>query len=110
MPAKKNQAMPPAKFALRMTATLGKEAKESAAREGVSLNQFINLAVAEKVEYLENEAWISRRRPITQRRIDNARALLHREGGLPPAPEDQIPETYKAWEREQNRRSRRKAG
>jgi hypothetical protein len=79
VPAKKNQAMP-AKFALRMTATLGKEAKASAAREGVSLNQFINLAVAEKVEYLENEAWISRRRPITQHRIDNARALLHREG------------------------------
>ncbi len=37
MPARKNQ-VPPAKFALRMTATLGKEAKQSAAREGVSLN------------------------------------------------------------------------
>jgi hypothetical protein len=77
MPARKNQA-PPAKFALRMTATLGKEAKESVAREGVSLNQFINLAVAEKVEYLENVAWIARRRPITQERLDKARALLHR--------------------------------
>jgi hypothetical protein len=108
MPAKKNQATP-AKFALRMTATLGREAKASAAREGVSLNQFINLAVAEKVEYLENEAWISRRRPITQDRIDNARALLHREGGLPPAPEDRIPETYKTWERDQARKGRRKA-
>ena len=69
MPVRENQATP-AKFALRMTATLGKEAKQSAAREGVSLNQFINLAVAEKVEYLENEAWIARRRPITQDRID----------------------------------------
>lgn len=104
MPAKKNQT-PPAKFALRMTATLGKEAKASAAREGVSLNQFINLAVAEKVEYLENEAWIARRRPITQDRLDKARAILRREGGLPPSPDDQIPESYKTWQREQSRKA-----
>jgi hypothetical protein len=57
----------------------------------------------------ENDAWIAKRRPITQDRIDNARALLHREGGLPPAPEDQIPETYRTWEREQARKGRRKA-
>jgi hypothetical protein len=69
-----------------MTATLGKEAKQSVAREGVSLNQFINLAVAEKVEYLENEAWIAKRRPPSQDRIDNAIALLNRKGTLPPAP------------------------
>ena len=108
MPAKENQA-PPAKFALRMTATLGKEAKESAAREGVSLNQFINLAVAEKVEYLENEAWIAKRRQPSQERIDNAIALL-RKGTLPPLPGDEIPESYKAWEREQERKMRGKAG
>jgi len=108
MPAKENQA-PPAKFALRMTATLGKEAKQSAAREGVSLNQFINLAVAEKVEYLENEAWIAKRRPITQDQIDRALAVLNRKGTLPPAPGDEIPEAYKAWEREQARKGRRKA-
>ncbi len=108
MPAKKNSATP-AKFALRLTATLGKEAKQSAAREGVSLNQFINLAVAEKVEYLENEAWIARRRPPTQGRIDKATALLHREGGQPPAANDIIPDSYKTWEREQMRNSRRRA-
>lgn len=108
MPARKNQA-PPAKFALRMTATLGKEAKASAAREGVSLNQFINLAVAEKVEYLENEAWIARRRPPSQDRINRAIALLNRKGTLPPAPGDEIPEAYKTWERERARKGRRKA-
>ena len=109
MPAKQNQA-PPAKFALRMTATLGKEAKESAAREGVSLNQFINLAVAEKVEYLENEAWIAKRRQPSRERIDKALALLNRKGTLPPASGDEIPESYKTWEREQERKTRRKAG
>lgn len=108
MPTKNNQA-PSAKFALRMTATLGKEARQSAAREGVSLNQFINLAVAEKVEYLENEAWIARRRPPSQSRINSALALLNRKGTLPPASGDEIPETYKAWEREQSRKPRRKA-
>jgi len=65
--------------------------------------------VAEKVEYLENEAWIARRRPPTQRRIDKAMALLHREGGQPPASNDQIPDSYKNWEREQARNSRRRA-
>jgi len=57
----------------------------------------------------ENEAWIARRRPITQDRIDRARALLHREGGLPPAPGDEVPEAYKTWERERARKGRRKA-
>jgi len=88
--------------------SLSKEAKELAAKEGVSLNQFINLAIAEKVEYLENEAWIARRRPVTQERIDSALALLNRAGTLPPEPRDEVPESYKAWERE--RRGRGKAG
>ncbi|HEY4379972.1 MAG TPA: toxin-antitoxin system HicB family antitoxin [Acidobacteriaceae bacterium] len=109
MPATKSQAKP-AKFVLRMTATLGKEAKELAAREGVSLNQFINLAVAEKVEYLENEAWITRRRPPAQDRIDAAMALLTRKGGESVAGGDEVPEAYKTWEREQQRKIRRKAG
>ena len=109
MPARKNRATP-AKFALRLNATLSKEAKVSAAREGVSLNQFINLAIAEKVEYLENEAWIARRRPTSKDRMDAAMAVLSRKGTLPPAAGDQIPETYKAGEREQVRTSRRKAG
>jgi hypothetical protein len=41
----------------------------------------------------QNEAWIARRRPPTQDRIDKATALLHRDGGQPPAPEDAIPES-----------------
>jgi uncharacterized protein (DUF1778 family) len=110
MPARIDKAAP-AKFALRMTATLSKEAKEAAAREGVSLNQFINLAIAEKVEYLANEAWIARpRRPLTQERIDNAVALLNRKGTLPPEPGDEIPEAYQAWERKREQSSRRRAG
>jgi hypothetical protein len=94
-----------------MNTTLGKDARQSAAREGVSLNQFINLAVAEKVEYLENEAWIARRRrPPTQPRIDSAMALLARKGTQPPASGDEVPEAYQAWERDRSRKTRRKAG
>ncbi len=51
--------------------------------------------VAEKVEYLENEAWIARRRPPTQNRIDKATALLHRKGGQPPARKTQFPSPTK---------------
>jgi hypothetical protein len=57
---------------------------------------------------LENEAWIVNRRAPSQEQIDNALALMKRKGTLPPEPEDKIPETYKAWEREQNRKNRRK--
>jgi hypothetical protein len=55
------------------------------------------------------EAWIACRRRPTQDRIDKTMAILHREGGQPPAPEDEIPESYKTWEREQMRNSRRRA-
>jgi predicted HicB family RNase H-like nuclease len=39
-------------FPLRLASFLQKEARKTAASEGVSLNQFINLAVAEKLSAL----------------------------------------------------------
>ena len=64
---------------------------------------------AAKVDHLENEARIAKRRPPSQDRIDSAIALLNRKGTLPPAPGDEIPEAYKTWERDQARKGRRKA-
>jgi len=57
----------------------------------------------------KNEAWIAKRRKPSQERIDNAMAILNRKGTLPPAPDDEVPESYKAWEREQAGKGR-KAG
>jgi hypothetical protein len=38
-----------------------KQANDVAHREGLSLNQFIGLAVAEKITRLEQSAWMERR-------------------------------------------------
>jgi hypothetical protein len=42
-------------FPLRLAASLRERAEELAAADGVSINQFINLAVAEKVSRLESQ-------------------------------------------------------
>jgi predicted HicB family RNase H-like nuclease len=42
-------------FPLRLAASLRERAEKFAAKDGVSINQFINLAVAEKISRLESE-------------------------------------------------------
>lgn len=130
--------MTKAAYPLKLPNSIKQAAQRLAKEDGVSLNQWISSAVSQKVGSIESaaeffkrraarakgtglmhflvnapdvaaEAWIARRRPPTQRRIDKATALLHRDGGQPPVPEDVIPESYKNWEREQERKSRRSA-
>lgn len=47
----------PISFPLRLPFTTRKQAIEIAQKEGLSLNQFISLAVAEKITRLEHIAW-----------------------------------------------------
>jgi len=69
-------------------------AKKFSEQEGVSLNQFINTAVAEKLAHLEHEAWLSRRKPIDHESIAQSLALLDRKKGGQPEPGDELPEGY----------------
>lgn len=48
-------------FPLRLPHSMRKEANDLAHREGLSLNQFISLAVAEKITRLEQTTWLERR-------------------------------------------------
>jgi hypothetical protein len=48
-------------FPLRLPHTMRKQANDIAHREGLSLNQFISLAVAEKITRLEQSAWMERK-------------------------------------------------
>ena len=48
-------------FALRLQPSLLEEARKLAESEGVALNQFINVAVAEKLSALRTEDYFSRR-------------------------------------------------
>lgn len=47
----------PISFPLRLPFTTRRQAIEIAQKEGLSLNQFISLAVAEKITRLEHIAW-----------------------------------------------------
>jgi hypothetical protein len=63
-------------------------------KEGVSLNTFINVAVAEKLAHLQHEEWIRRRRPFTPELAERAMALLDKNHGRPVEPGDELPEGY----------------
>lgn len=75
--------------ALRLQTSILEEARRVSEAEGVALNQFINVAVAEKLSALRTEDYFRER----GRRGDVARAkrLLKRAGrGAPPPPGDEI--------------------
>ncbi len=76
-------------FPLRLASSLQKEARETAEREGVSLNQLINLAVAEKISALRTEDFFRERGERAS--LAKARKLLQRAGNEPPRDGDELP-------------------
>lgn len=77
-------------FALRLQPSLINEARKVAEREGVALNQLINVALAEKLSALRTEEYFLER----ARRANRAQALkiLARAGkGKPLLPGDELP-------------------
>jgi hypothetical protein len=79
-------------IALRLLASLKVEAERVAKEEGTSLNQFINIAVAEKLAALRTAKYFQERAA----RADSVafeRILTH-SGNEPPRPGDEIPEDY----------------
>lgn len=76
-------------FALRLQASLLEELRRVSEAEGVAINQFINVAVAEKLSALRTEEYFRARR----QRGDSAKALrvLERAGvGNPPRQGDEL--------------------
>ena len=74
---------------LRLQASLLEEARRISESEGVALNQFINVAVAEKLSALRTEEYFRER----SSRADMAKVkrILKRAGkGKPPVPGDEI--------------------
>jgi len=81
-------------FALRLQPTLMEEAKALAQKEGVALNQLINVAVAEKLAVTRTLDFFER----YTRDADVAKALelLRRpRKGEPPREGDELPEGWK---------------
>jgi hypothetical protein len=84
----------PSKFPLRLMPSVRRAAEEFSEKEGVSLNQFINLAVAEKLAHLRHDEWLARRPKPDPSLIARALRALHKESGNPPDPGDELPEGY----------------
>jgi hypothetical protein len=75
--------------ALRLQESLLQEARRVAESEGVALNQFINVAVAEKLSALRTEEFFRERGARGD--VVRARRILKRAGrGLPPVPSDEL--------------------
>jgi hypothetical protein len=75
--------------ALRLQESLLDEARRVAETEGVALNQFINVAVAEKLSALRTEDYFRER--AARGDVAKAKRLLKRSGrGHPPAPGDEL--------------------
>ena len=75
--------------ALRVQSSLLDEARRVAEAEGVALNQFINVAVAEKLSALRTEEYFRERG--NRGNVENAKRLLKRAGrGKPPVPGDEV--------------------
>ena len=82
----------PAVFQLRLPHSIKAAVVRLAKQDGVSMNQMIATAVAEKVAVLEAATFFEER----AKRADFAAfdRIMNREGGEPPRPGDELPEGY----------------
>ena len=77
-------------FALRLQPSLLDEVRKLAAADAVPLNQFINVAVAEKLSALRTESYFRER--AARGNVGAALKILDRAGvGNPPMPGDRLP-------------------
>ncbi|MCY3678176.1 MAG: toxin-antitoxin system HicB family antitoxin [Gemmatimonadetes bacterium] len=77
-------------YPLRMPSSLKQAVREVSRRDGTSINQFVNTAVAEKLSAMRTAEFFAERG--SQADIDSARRLLRRRGGQPPDPSDRLDE------------------
>lgn len=75
-------------FPLRLASSLQEEARKTAKSEGVSPNQLINLAVAEKISALRTEEFFLERG--SRANVTKARKILKRVGNEAPRDGDEV--------------------
>jgi post-segregation antitoxin (ccd killing protein) len=75
-------------YPLRLPRSIKAEVERRAKEDGISVNQFIATAVAEKLSAMRTAEFFAERRA----RADFAAfdRLMHRQVGEPPGPDDQI--------------------
>ena len=87
------------KFPLRLMPSVRRTAEVFSEKEGISLNQFINVAVAEKLAHLEHEEWIRNRKKPTKELAARALILLDKAASKPVQQGDELPKDYRTKRR-----------
>jgi len=82
------------KFPLQLMPSVRQLAENFSQKEGVSLNQFINLAVAEKLAHLQHEERLAQRPQPHSALIARALDILDRPSSHVPEDFDKIPDGY----------------
>lgn len=80
----------PTSYPLRLPQSLKAAIAAAAARDGVSINQFIVLAIAEKLAALNTARFFEER--TARADLERFRQILNRPGGEPPRPGDELPD------------------
>jgi len=75
-------------YPLRLPKSLKNEVAKVAKRDGTSVNQFIVIAVAEKISALETEQFFAERAKGSN--LDTLREILFRSGGEAPRADDEL--------------------
>ena len=75
-------------YPLRLPVSLKRAVEELSKQDGTSINQFVVMAVAEKVSAMHTADFFERRRAQADRR--RFRRILKRKGGEAPRPDDVI--------------------
>ncbi len=76
-------------YPLRLPKSLKDKVAKVAKRDGSSMNQFITIAVAEKISVLETEQFFLNK--MNEADMNAFRSLLFRSGGEPPRSGDELP-------------------
>lgn len=76
-------------YPLRLPRSVKAAVEKLAKEEGVSLNQFVATAVAEKLAAMNTAAFFSERKNRAD--FDAFKKILTREGGQPPRAGDELP-------------------
>lgn len=75
-------------YPLRLPKSLKEEVAKMAKRDGTSLNQFISMAVAEKISALETEEFFRER--AKRANLKMFEEILYRRGGEAPREGDEV--------------------
>jgi len=79
---------------LQLMGSVRAKAEDISIKEGATLNEFVNVAVAEKVAHYQHMEWVKNRLVPSENGLAQARSILQRAGSHPPEAGDELPEGY----------------